>query len=429
MAARSSEIRLQPITQWTAGIKPTWSVSELRTALRCHVEGDFALSSLLVDSMMQDDVIPGITNKRIDAILSNEFDLLPVDEPNRQLSTRLVAKFKPLWWDMFPESAIRQIVRWKLLLGVGIGWLEWTRGGSLWTATLRVLHPQFLRWDDFQRKWFYRAREGELEVTPGDGRWFLLVDGHRGWLDGAVLPLGVDWLAKQQTVRDWNRYNERHGLPIIKAMAPAHASEPEKETFWEDMRGLTSEIVAQLPTHIDENGAGFDLDLLEAKDTSWKSFEAFLNRCDRRFMIHILGSHLSTEILGQGSLAAAKQHAEAEQKRTESDAEGLSTDLRLQGLLPICAMNVAGANPDVIPWPKWDTEPPADTNAEVKEQGDFAKMLQELAKAGYEPEDVDELAERHGLKLKKLPKPEPVTAPPTGAPNEEQSPPVAPAAE
>jgi hypothetical protein len=429
MAARLKDIRLEPITQWSVGIKPTWSVSEVRSALRAHVDGDFASSSLLVDSMLQDDVIPGITNKRIDAILSNEFDLQPVEEPNRQLSIRLVNKFKPLWWDMFPESAIRQLFRWKLLLGVGVGFLDWTRGGSTWTATLRVLHPQFLRWDEYQQKWLFRAREGEIEVTPGDGRWVMLVDGHRGWMDGAVMPLGIPWLAKQQTVRDWNRYNERHGLPIIKAMAPSLAAESEKDQFWDDMRGLTSEIVAQLPTHIDEHGAKFDLDLLEAKDSNWKSFEAFLSRCDRRFMIHILGSHLSTEIVGQGSLAAAKQHAEAEQKRAESDAEELSTALRDQALHPICALNVAGASLDVTPWPKWDTEPPADTVAEVKEQTEFATMLQQLAKAGYEPEDVDELAERHGLKLKKLPTPTPVTPPAQVAPNEEQSPPVAPAAE
>jgi len=396
-------LRLE-ISQWSSGIRPTWSVAEVRSALRQHADGDFSLSAQLIDSMGEDDVIPGIVDKRIDAVFSKEFCLNPVEAPNRQLSQRIADRYEPLWFEMFPESELDGLLRWYLLLGVSVGVLDWTTTGGRWESKLRTLHPQWLRWDDFNRRWLFQAREGELVVTPGDGRWVLLADGDRGWMRGAVRPLAINWLAKQQTIRDWNRYNERHGLPIIKAFAPALADDGEKDDFWDDIATLGSETVAQLPSHLNEQGAKFDLELLEARDGSWQSFKNFLDRCDRRFMIHILGSHLSTEIVGQGSLAAAKQHAEAEQLRTEADAERLSTEVRRQALFPTVAYNMS-ASLDVIPWPKWDTEPPVDTKLEAEEAKAFFDAVSAGKLAGYEIENIDEVAERHGLKLKKLPTP------------------------
>jgi hypothetical protein len=189
------ETRTVEVRQWTPGIKPTWTVSEVRTALRLHADGDFSQSALLVDAMGEDDVLPGILDKRIDSVLSRDFELLPVEEPNRQFSTRLANKYEPIWWDMFTESEVGALMRWRRMLGVGIGVLDWERGSSSWEARLRVLHPQFLHYRQFDRKWIYSAEEGQLEVTPGDGKWVLLTSGQRGWMQGAVRSLAINWLA------------------------------------------------------------------------------------------------------------------------------------------------------------------------------------------------------------------------------------------
>jgi hypothetical protein len=394
------------VTQWTPGIRPTWTISDVRNALRQHADGDFSLSAQLVDTMGEDDVLPGLFDKRADAVLGSDFELQPVESPNRQLSQRIADRFGPLWWDTFPESECSEFLGWYHRLGAAIGTLDWDRGGSVWTARLRTLHPQFLRRDHFRGKWIYSAHEGELEVTPGDGRFLLLVDGNRGWMNAAVRALAITWISKQLGLRDWNRYNERHGLPIIKAFAPAIADDPDQEAFWNDVKTLGSETVAQLVTDLGDKGAKFDLDLLEAKDGSWQTFQALLERADRRFMVHVLGSNLSTEVSGSGSLAATKVHRGVEQSKANADAQKLSTELRRQGLFPMVAANLQ-APIEVIPWPKWDTAPPEDDEGNAKAAKTFGEALVQFSKAGYEVENLDEVAERYGVKLKGKAPPEP----------------------
>lgn len=420
----SPDVLRNVVTSWTPGIKPTWRISEVRQALRLHAEGDFTLSAQLVDSMGEDDVLPGVLEKWVDAVLGSDFELCPVESPNRQLSKRLADQFGPLWWDMFPESELDDFLRWYRMLGTSVAVLDWARDASRWTPKLRVLHPQFLRRDQLKQQWIYSAQEGQLIVTPGDGKWILLSDGQRGWMRGAVRGLAILWIAKQLTIRDWNRYNERHGLPLIKAFAPAMADELDKEGFWEDVRQLGASAVADLPTHLGGPEAkqelSYDLELLEAKDRSFDSFKEQLERADRRIIVFLLGSNLSTEINDTGSRAAAETHRGVEVSKATAAAKKLSTELRWQALFPACAYNVTSATLEVTPWPEWDTEPPEDTKVEAEDQELFGKALKALQDAGFDVENVDDLAEKRGLKLKK--RPEPVAPVPT--PDDSESPPA-----
>lgn len=410
------------ITQWTPGIKPKWTVAEVRSALRLHAEGNFSQSAQLVDAMGEDDILPGLLEKRVDAVLGSDFELRAVDEPNRQLSQRLADRYCDDWWTWFPEGELGELLRWRVMLGVAVGVLDWVRGSQAWEARLRVLHPQFLRYDQWRRKWFYLAQEGDLEVTPGDGQWILLTDSTRGYMHGAVRSLATPWISKQLTIRDWNRYSERHGLPIIKAFAPAIAEESDTLAFWDDLQNLQSEMVAQLPTDLDENGAQFDLELLEAKDQSWESFKELIDRCDRRIMVTLLGSNLSTEITTQGSQAASKSHRGVELAKASADAQKLATDLRKQGLFPIAAFNLASVSIDVMPWPHWDTAPPEDDLGNAQAALAFGQALVQIVKAGYDVENIDEVAERYGLKLKRSAVA--LTPPPDSLASEGDQPPV-----
>lgn len=419
--AAATTFRTFNVTQWAPNIKPTWTIGEVRAALRAHADGDFSLSAQLVDTMGEDDLLPGLVEKRIDAVMACDFDVLPVDHPNRQQSKRLVAQWGPLWWDMFPESEVGQLLEWYLWLGVAIAVLDWDRGATRWTPRLRVLHPQYLRWDGFRRTFVFNAQQGQLDVTPGDGTWILLSRGHRSWMKGRVRSCGVPWFRKQLTLRDYQRYCYRHGIPILKAFTPAIADDPDKEQFVEDVRSMDNEAVVQLPTNLDENDAKFDLELLEAKDQSFKAFDNLVDRQDRRFMVLWTGANLSTEVTDQGSKAAAETHADVAQEKAEADAKRLSTDLRKQALYPAIAMNVAGVAFETVPWPEWDTEPPADTKAEAEDQKAFGEAVKAVQDAGFDVENIDELAEKHGLELKKR---EPPPTPAPGVPVPGQAPPA-----
>jgi hypothetical protein len=330
---------------------------------------------------------------------------------------RIADQYDDVWWELFPESSLDEFLRWYRMLGVAIGVLDYTTGASKWTATLRVLHPQFLRFDPIKNKFIYSAQEGQLEVNPGDGRWVLITDGARGWMRAGVRALAITWIGKQLAIRDWNRYNERHGLPIIKAMAPAIADDEDREQFWEDIQGIASETVAQLPTHLDENGAAFDLELLEAKDRSWETFPKMLERADRKFQVYLLGANIAAEVVTQGSRATADVHRGVERAKATAAAKKLSTELRWQALWPIVTFNVTAALA-VIPWPCWDTSPPEDDLADAESIGALGTALSELKTAGYEIEEqsLTELQARFGVKLKKLPASASPALPPSNQP-------------
>lgn len=396
----------QAVSAWTPGIKPTWTIAEVTHALRMHREGVFSFSAMLIDTLGEDDQIPQLLEKRCDAIFQNDFELQPVDGPDPAFSKQIVEQIEPIWWDMFPESELDDLYRWYKMAGVGLATLDWHKTAKQWKPYLRALPLHFLRYDEFTRRWLYQTREGELEVTPGDGKWILLADGQRGWMKGLVRQISIPWIRKQLHLRDWNRYNERHGLPIIKAMAPAIADEEDKDEFWEDLQDLASEAVAQLPTHMDEHGAQFDLELLEAKDRSWESFKQAIERDDRKFTVIFLGGNVSTEVASTGAnRATSENHDEQLAKKASADEKRLSTELRKQGLWPAVALNIQSARFEVTPWPHWDTSLPEDRKERAEGQRTFAETVGELKKSGYEVENIKEVAEDHGLQLKKIEEP------------------------
>lgn len=414
------------ITQWTPGIRPTWTVDGVRNALRQHADGQFDLAAQLIDTMGEDDELPGSLEKRVDAVLSSDFALQSINGTGAAVSKRVATRFEPEWWDILPEDELGALMRWKHMLGVGIGVLDWTLTASTWMPRLRTLSPHFLRWDPEAQHFFYRAREGEFMVEPGDGRWVLLVDGQRGWLQSGVRALAVTWLVKQFSIRDWARYNERHGLPIVKAMAPAVADDGERDEFWEDLQSLNSEVVAQLLTHIDDNGAAYDLDLLEAVDRSWETFERNIQRCDRKFQVYLTGANLQNELVKEGARATSDTHRGVERTRATADARRLSTRLRVQVLHPAAFYNLSGAQDlKVIPWPTWDTAPAEDDKGEAEAKMLFGQALQAIQDAGWDVENVEELAERYGLKLKERETPPPLQgAPVPGQPGQPQQDPT-----
>ncbi len=113
-----SALIAQTVSSWTPGIKPTWTVEQVRCALRDHRVGSFYQSALLVDSMGEDDQIPQLAEKRIDALLQCDFELQPVDgERLRPLSETIAEQLGPRWWDSFPEGELFDLLRWYHFLG------------------------------------------------------------------------------------------------------------------------------------------------------------------------------------------------------------------------------------------------------------------------------------------------------------------------
>lgn len=415
--------RSQQIQQWTPGIRPTWDVAKVKSALYEHQTGAFAQSALLVEAMYADDELPTSLDRAVNQIVGSEFSLVPEEtedgkpDPN---SEKQAEALKPLWASSFPEHELAKMVRWFLMLGVAIGTLDWDTSKAPWRPTLRTLHPEFLWWDEgtidpqtgMWGVFRYNSRDGTNEiVTPGDGKWVLLSDGRESWMRCSVRALATTWLVKQYAWRDWQRYNERHGLPIVIAKVPVQAAADEKSDFFNDVKSLHSETTALLPQFNPEDGPNYELDLLEAKDQSWDTFRAVIERVDRKIQVHFLGTN-TNELIGTAGSRATSETGRNITGETAAERERrIVTDLRDQLVKPFSAVNVPGADLDLAPWPHFNTEGEEDVQKRAEGMKALGEALKSLETAGWDVANVQEEAERFGLTLVEREEPEPIEQP------------------
>jgi phage gp29-like protein len=458
-SSKPSNVARSLLLPYQTGIKPTWTIKQIRSALTQHQMGSLGLSSLLFDSMLEDDEFPGTLKRRVDATLKSDFCLKPVQkesqpaksaapgpqkaaapgaverddtkpapvepiEPASEL-TPDQKKAADLWNDMVPYGQMLRFVADLLVMGEAFGTLDWDTKTypGLWVPVFRALPTEFARWDHESRSWKYQAKvlraervggepvptsggEGlELTVTPGDGKWIHASLGDRGWLWGAVRGLALLWLGKQMTFCDWQRWCEKHGLPITKAILPIYRDEDEKDEFIAELGEMQREGIVGLPQ--DEEGKGYDLDLLEPKTVSWQGFQASLERSDRKIQVTLLGGNLGAEVTRSGgNMGAAETHSSELEKLAKTDAGLLAEVLKKQLLKPFFELNFGPDAAKELPTPFWDTCPDEDVRSWTTAQGQFAVTVKTLGEAGYEILNMGDYAARFDLKLAKKPKSE-----------------------
>ena len=261
---------------------------------------------------------------------------------------------------------------------------------------LRPLPAHNLRWDAFQKSWIYDTLDGGLVVTPGDGNWLLFTPSGESspWMAAAVRALGLAYVMRGFTQRDWARYCERHGVPIITIKEPAHTS--KRDDFYEALRNMGSTGVLRLPQ---TQQGGFEVSMLEPVDQSWGTFEAFLSRWDAAVSIVLLGQNLTTEVRERGSYAAARVHDRVRQDYLAADAQALSSCLREQLVRPWGRLNIANWNDDLCPFPVWDCEPPADLKARAETFSVLSEALTKITALNI-PVDIEAVAEEYRLPLR-----------------------------
>lgn len=402
--------RAMKIDQWTPGIKVSWTPAAVQAALVEHQMGHFGQSSKLVEAMWQDDELPTALETSTNFILGADFRLEPQTDARGEpesASEKLAEQLGPYWDKCFPTSEMGKLLTWFRMLGVAVGTLDYYRKNGEWLPKLRVLNPQFLYWDESEIDpqtglygvFRYESRSGTVTVTPGDGKWVLLSDGRESWMRCGVRALAQTWLVKQYTVRDWARYNERHGLPIVKAVVPAFAAADDKQNFLEDIKAIGSDTTALLPGFMNEQGAGFDLELLEAMDGSWESFRETIERCDRKFQIYFLGTNTNELIGTAGSRNTSESGRSISMQKAQELLQRVVGDLREQLIIPALRANSTSLDPDMAPWPRWLVEGDEDLEKRAATAKAFGDALISLKTSGYKLSNIEEEGRQYGLEL------------------------------
>ena len=368
-------------------------------------------------------------------------------------------EFPGLWSSMFPPSVIGELAWWGNWLGFGVAQILWdTTGtgnvpttawsalmpgagpygaygspyvnlpngtqykpapsampgrqnipkptrGARWTPHLKVWHPQYIYWDWSVYRLIAMCVEGQVvlpnpdEQTHGDGKWFVWAPhGYQyGWLKAMVRRLAHKYIMRGWNYRDWARYNERHGLPILGAVTPQNASEEVKTRFKNDIANMGNDAVVPLPKGDDPNNA-FDVKVIEAKARTYDSFQKFKKELDGDIAITMLGQNLTTDNTGGsgGSKALGQVQNQVRIDKRIEDAK-IDEALRKQVLWWDAGYNYGDG--ELAPIPEHQVEPPEDESKEAATLLALGQAMAAIKLAEPELLDVRALFDRFGLPM------------------------------
>lgn len=373
-----------------------WTVSSVEAALVAHTEGQFFSSGRLIDSISTDDRVISALGARVGALLGLETFYERADE---DADGAVLAAWSKAWPSCIapPEQGDQTdaIKRTAHMAGFSVSEIVWDTSVTPWQPYLKPWDTSLFYYDRSLRSLIALTEDGPEVVTPGDGKWFVHAPGgvHRAWMSGLVTPLALPWFLRMLARRDWARYSERHGMPLLKAKMPSLADAEDKKRFESDLVTMGSEAVVTLPQGFD--GEGFDVELLEAAAQSWEGFDRLITRCESAITLTVQWQNLTTEVK-EGSLAAARVHGDVKQTAIVLDERAWADDVQAQIGRPFAAYNFG--NPNAAPRTRRDVTPLEDRLARTQALESFSRALATLLTAGA-PVDVPSLAREYRVPL------------------------------
>ena len=382
-------------------ISTSWTVNDVRGAIGDLAIGLFDTPSQLVDAVTGDSRVQAGLASRNGGLLGREVDFqVPRRYRDSAAAQECLDAFRDAWPTMGAEPILAEIQTWANMLGFGPAQLLWDLSGEYAIPHPRPWHPRYVYYHWLFRCYVAVTLDGQTPILPGNGQWILHAPHgeYRGWMRAAVRAIAPWWLARNFALRDWARYSERHGMPIIKAITPAAGDPVEIQRFRSDLSSLGQETCVQLPQGNDKQFS-YDVQLLEASDSAWQGFAELIGACDREITLALLAQNLTTEVK-EGSYAAARVHADVRQALLEADARSLSDTIYRQLSRPFAAMNFG--DPDLAPRVIWSVQPYEDNLTAVQTLLQFAQAIYTLRNSGKQVADVERLARDFGIRLGQL---------------------------
>jgi phage gp29-like protein len=384
------ELILPVFTQWEKVGSITGILSNLE-------QGVFYDASLLVDQMMRDDRIKATFSTRLTSVLGQPMHMEPSaigEKRADKRAQRCAEDAHDLWEKMVPRAELMSLMKWALLLGVGIARKEWTRSDGEWLPTIKVWHPGALRFDLMTDRYMLRTQgQGEIPIERDDPNWLLVTPfGHKyARSEGLLRSLAMLYLCRQWAFRDRARNSEVHGQPIRQIIVPAESDADDKRTANRIIASLGSETTAVTPQGTEGNL--FDLKLIEAQSNASEVFGPLIQHLDECIAILILGQADSTQ--QKGGLGAKENAGDTVRRDVMRFDAACIADLARDGVLADWAEYNYGSR-DLAPTPMIEVDPPKDGQLKALELKTAGEAIGLLEKHGL---DVRAFLEEMGVPL------------------------------
>ena len=378
-------------------VQQGWSIADVRGTLQDLVSGLFDRPAQLLDAIASDSRVQSAMRQRSGALLGRPIRFKPARHPDKHRAARCCRRWERHWPEMHAEPALLDILECSAHLGFAYAQTLWDIAGGEYKPYLQSFNARY-GW----YHWAYRVHvavtlDGMYPVVGGDGTWVLHTPygQYRGWMRGALRAVSQWWLARNYALRDWARYCERHGFPLLLADTPFGADPNDIAAYQTALGSLGQESVLQVPGSVDLAKYGkYDLRYLEPKDQNWQAFKAIIEQCNEEITLALLGQNLTSQVK-EGSFAAARVHADVRQAILEADARALARTLYVQVMRPYAALNFG--DPDLAPRVEWDVRPAEDLKTKAETFQSFAQALNLLRQAGLAPKEPEDFARRFGL--------------------------------
>lgn len=379
-------------------VQTGWSVANVRSALQDLVAGLFDGPAQLHDAIASDSRVQSAMRSRSGGLLGRPVRFhLPKRFADDSQAKKCLRAWEHHWPQMAAEPALLDTLESANSIGFAYAQLLWDTSREIWKPYLQSFNSRYSYYHWTDRVHMAITLDGQFPVTPGDGHWVLHAPYgmYRGWMRGALRALAQWWLARNYALRDWARYSERHGFPILLADTPFGADPDDITSYTSQLSGIGQESVLQLPGGPDVTKYGkYDLRYLEPKDDSWQAFKALIDQCNDEITLALLGQNLTTQVK-EGSFAAARVHADVKQAIVQADARALAKTVYTQIARPFAALNFGNA--DYAPLVKWDVRADEDLHTKAQTFQSFAFALQNMRLAGFRVDNAQQFARKFGL--------------------------------
>jgi hypothetical protein len=376
-----------------------WRVEGMREALREHLSGIFVNSAQLCDAILGDDRVQATLASALSGLFGREVIFEPADDS--MAAKECLDAWVQAWPRIASPAAMSTMGAYAKIMGWHDAQLAWDTSESIWVPEFRPWHPryEFYFWDPVRRMTAI-SQDGLIPVVGGNGKWFSFqpYGEYRGWIRGCIRSLAEPWLIRHWALRDWARYSEKHGLPIVKAYAPAASDPAQRDPFEAAVSNLGNEGTIMLPRGVDGQ-ISYDIAFAEPATVSWEGFAGLIDRCDMSIVLSLLMQNLTTEVKG-GSFAATTAHMDIRQGGIVYDNVAWRGAIRQQVARPFALYNFG--DPRLAPKTQWDVTSREEYAANAAQFKEFGTAIEVLRRGGVEfnePEQVRAFAAaRFGLK-------------------------------
>jgi phage gp29-like protein len=383
-------------------IETGWTVDQVRAALEDLVVGLFDRPAMLHETVASDSRVQSAMRSRSTGLLGRPVRFtIPKRYKDEPLAQKCHRAWERHWPNMHAEPAMLQMLEGADSLGFSYQQILWDTNRKVWLPYLQSWNARYSYYH-----WWYRChvavtQDGQTPIVPGDGHWVLHAPygQYRGWMFACLRALAQWWLARNYCLRDFAAYCEKHGFPTILADTPFGADPLDILAYQMQLRGLGQDNIVQVPGSVDVTKYGkYDLRYLEPKDANWQAFKELIQICNGEITLALLGQNLTTEVK-EGSLAAARVHADVRQDFLEADARALSRTFYVQVLRPFAALNFGNA--DLAPVMTWNVSPAEDYKTKAEALMAFSESLNFLRLSGWALEsnrDLERFARAYGVR-------------------------------